>query len=355
MLARRWPVALRIAAVRRPGTRLRRRLPLAVCVLLAAAALTGQAPAQEPEPPDAASTESPVGQPCFGAAAVDPNRPCSNPGLALTVYPPPQQARALQKNQGCDHRESAAAGLLDICFFGASPREATRTVALLGDSHAAHWRNALDTVIAKHSWRAISIQRAGCPLTLARPDLPGKDRVDGCMNFNKAVQAWMAAHPEIDVVFTSQHRGTVTAPRGTSVNAARRDGYIKAWLGLLSHSVRQVVVIRDTPRISGATIGCVEQAISDRVAPGDACALKSSYALRSDPAVDAAKALNSPQVQVADLGTFFCRRRLCPPVSGGALVLRDVTHMTTTYSISLGPYLLQRVDKLMESWPALRR
>ncbi|WP_354702346.1 SGNH hydrolase domain-containing protein [Paraconexibacter sp. AEG42_29] len=347
--------------MRRPGPRHRRRLSALAGGVLAATALaiSGQAPAQEPAPapsfPAQGDPQSPLGQPCFGAAAVDPNKPCSNPGLALTVYPLPREARALQKTQGCDHRESAAAGLLDICFFGATPREATRTVALLGDSHAAHWRNALDTVLAKHTWRAISIQRAGCPLTLARPNLPSPDRISGCMNFNKAVQAWMAAHPEIDVVFTSQHRGTVIPRKGVSQNAARHKGYIKAWQGLLSNNVRQIVVIRDTPRISSTTIACVQGAIDARVPPGEACALKSSYALRSDPAVEAARIIDTPQVQVADLGTFFCRKRMCPPVSGGALILRDVTHMTTTYSTTLGPYLLQRVDKLMESWPALRR
>jgi hypothetical protein len=289
-------------------------------------------------------------QPCFGAAAVDPQHPCSNPNLAMTVYPPPAQARALQQNMGCDHRESAGNGLLDICFFGASPRNATRTVALLGDSHAAHWRNALDVVLAAHRWRAISVQRAGCPLTLGHPDLPSADRVSGCMDFNKAVQQWMAAHPEIDVVFTSQHRGSVVPPKGQLPGAARRAGYIKAWEKLLTHNVRQIVVIRDTPRIATTTIPCVEQAIADHQLAGSVCALKSSFALRSDPAVDAARQLGSPQVQVADLATFFCRRKLCPPVAGGALVLRDVTHMTTTYSTTLGPYLLQRVNQLMKSW-----
>jgi hypothetical protein len=291
-----------------------------------------------------------LGQPCFGAAAVDPQRPCSNPNLAMTVYPPPAQARALQQNMGCDHREAAGNGLLDICFFGASPRNATRTVALLGDSHAAHWRNALDVVLAAHRWRAISIQRAGCPLTLGHPDLPSADRVSGCMDFNKAVQQWMAAHPEIDVVFTSQHRGSVVPPKGQLPGAARRAGYIKAWQKLLAHNVRQIIVIRDTPRIATTTIPCVEQAIADHLQAGTECALKSSFALRSDPAVDAARQLGSPQVQVADLATFFCRKKLCPPVAGGALVLRDVTHMTTTYSTTLGPYLLQRVNQLMKSW-----
>lgn len=320
------------------------RLPVAVATTLAALTVAAAAPAQT----------APTNEPCFGAASVDPQHPCNNPDLALTVYPPPAQARALQQNQGCDHRESAAGGLLDVCFFGAAPRDATRVVALLGDSHAAHWRNALDFVLAAHGWRAVSMQRAGCPLTLARPDLPSEDRIKGCMDFNKAVQRWIAAHPEIDVVFTSQHRGGALPGPGESAGRARRNGYIRAWQRLLGGAIRQIVVIRDTPRISTQTIPCVQAAIDAHQNAGEVCALKQSYALRPDPAVDAAKEFDSPQVQVADLGTFFCRRRLCPPVSGGALVLRDVTHMTTTYSTTLGPYLVQRVDALMQSWPRIR-
>ncbi|MCW3039569.1 MAG: hypothetical protein JWM31_1474 [Solirubrobacterales bacterium] len=314
---------------------------------------TAPTPTPTPTPaPAPADPSSPTNQPCFGAASVDPNRPCDNPGLALSVYPAPANARAAQRSERCQYRESAAAGLLDVCFFGAPPENATRTVALLGDSHAAHWRSALDAVLAAHRWRAISIQRAGCPLTLAHPNLPGEDRQKGCMDWNRAVQAWMAAHPEIDVVFTSQHRGTVIPPEDQAPGVARRAGYVAAWLGLLGRNVRHIVVIRDTPRIAGTTLPCVEQAVAARRPPGPACALKSSFALRSDPAVDAAKEFASPQVQVADLATFFCRRRMCPPVTGGALVLRDVSHMTTAYSRTLGPYLLQRVDVLMRSWGA---
>lgn len=312
------------------------------------------APTTTPDPAASGDASTPVGQPCFGAAAVDPNKPCSNPGLALTVYPQPQNARDAQRTERCEYREAAAQGLLDVCYFGASVEDATRTVALLGDSHAAHWRAALDSVLKEHHWRAISIQRAGCPLTLAHPNLPGQDRQKGCMAWNRAVLEWMAAHPQIDVVFTSQHRGTVIPKRGQAPGVARRAGYIASWQSLLAHYVKHIVVIRDTPRITGTTIPCVESAIADHVAPGAACALKSSFALRSDPAVDAAKQLASPQVQVADLATFFCQKRMCSPVLGGALVLRDVSHMTTTYSRSLGPYLAARVDLLMQSWTAAR-
>jgi hypothetical protein len=39
------------------------------------------------------------------------------------------------------------------------------------------------------------------------------------------------------------------------------------------------------------------------------------------------------------------RQRL--PVVGGAVVLKDETHLTTTFAATLGPYLVRRVDRLL--------
>jgi hypothetical protein len=294
----------------------------------------------------------PVGQPCFGAAALDPLRPCHSTRLAGTVYPTPDTARAAQKVEGC--RRSFDRDLLRICFWGASAREATRTIAIIGDSHASHWRAAMQPVVAANRWRVISMSRAACPLTLARPDLPGLERKVGCMKWNREVQAYLEHHPSISAVFTGAHRGAVIPRPGESMRAAQRTGYAKAWLKLLAGGVRHIVVFRDTPRINGATLRCIDAAQAERTSPGTACALPRSYALRPDPMVEAAARLPA-KVQVADLSPYFCDAAVCWPVIGGALVLRDVSHMTTTYSASLGPYLKRAVDRLTRSWRDARR
>jgi hypothetical protein len=47
-------------------------------------------------------------------------------------------------------------------------------------------------------------------------------------------------------------------------------------------------------------------------------------------------------VRVADLTHYFCDTR-CYPVIGGALVHKDIDHITAVYSTTLGPYLLRQV------------
>ena len=64
-----------------------------------------------------------------------------------------------------------------------------------------------------------------------------------------------------------------------------------------------------------------------------------SRALRAEPAAIAAE--SEPRAVVVDLTRFFCDARRCLAVVGGALVHRDVSHMTTTFATTLGPYLLR--------------
>ncbi|WP_354702070.1 O-antigen acetylase [Paraconexibacter sp. AEG42_29] len=294
-----------------------------------------------------APVANPTGLRCFGAAAMDPARPCRNLRLAGTVFPTPQGAADAQRIEPC--RRTFVRDLLRICFWGVTARAATRTIAIVGDSHASHWRAAMQRVVEAKRWRVISISRAGCPLTAAYPNLPGLRRKVECRRWNREVVAYLKARPSITAVFTGAHLGSVIPARGLSMEATRRGGYARVWRRLLIGGVRHIVVFRDTPRISGRTLRCVEQAMSQGSSPGDGCALARDYALRPDPMVQAAPRLNGA-VQVADLSRFFCEREVCRPVIGGALVLRDVSHMTTTYSASLAPYLQAAVNDITRGW-----
>ena len=49
-------------------------------------------------------------------------------------------------------------------------------------------------------------------------------------------------------------------------------------------------------------------------------------------------------MKLVDLTRFMCDRRRCYPVVGGALVHRDVGHMTRTFATTLAPYLLAELS-----------
>jgi hypothetical protein len=103
--------------------------------------------------------------------------------------------------------------------------------------------------------------------------------------------------------------------------------------------VREIVVLRDTPKVLGDTDTCVQEAMSRHRRADLACAVRRRTALSQDSAAVAGASGREPRARVIDLTPFFCDGRRCYPVVGGALVFKDQNHMTETYAKSLTPYL----------------
>jgi hypothetical protein len=75
------------------------------------------------------------------------------------------------------------------------------------------------------------------------------------------------------------------------------------------------------------------------------CALPRQYVLPGDALADVAQALRSVRAKVVDLTPHFCDAASCYPVIGGALVQRDETHLTPTFSATLGPFVLRALGR----------
>jgi hypothetical protein len=226
-----------------------------------------------------------------------------------------------------------------VCAFGAPREEATRNVALLGDSHAVHWRAALGPVALGRGWHGSSLTRAGCPFSTVAPILR-RELVPECLRWRAAIPGWFADHPEIDTVFVSQHR-----VRTAGGLRAQERGYVRAWRSL-PRSVKRIVVIRDTPGSGPAVRACVNRAIARRARAGAECAQPRSIALHADPAAAAVRRYQPRRVSLIDMTRFFCGATTCPPVIGGILVHKDNTHITATYGATLAPYLSRRLERL---------
>ncbi len=281
---------------------------------------------------------------CFGAAARDAKRPCVNPTRSVTpavedvgnVGPPPCRLTG---------EEPAP-----ICTLGVAAGRATAHVALVGDSHARHWRAAVDAVARAQGWHGYSVTGPGCFFSAAVSLLPAGPR-EVCVAWYRAVQRWFRAHREIDTVFLSQKADTQVALRPGQTLLGVRAAGLRSALRALPRTVQHVIVIRDTPLPSESTFDCVTAALAAGQRPGPACSVPRALALAPDTAVGTVTQIHSPRYQVADMTDFFCDRSDCFPVVGGVLVYRDrLGHMTEAYSRTLGPLLLRRVRFLMASW-----
>jgi hypothetical protein len=294
----------------------------------------------------ACATAHAAGPRCFGAAARDPDRRCANPALTRSVTPTPDEA-VLEASAACAPVTSKVGPAR--CLFGTSADKARRTVALIGDSHAVHWRAALQHVFKVRRWRGVTLYRSQCPYTGARTNLAEPDR-SACEQFKRDTLAYLTAHPEIETIFVSGNTGAgVVVPDGQDRFEAKTAGYVAAYTGLPA-SVKHVIVLRDPPHNRPSTNACVARAVQARKALATACQVPIATALAPDPAVEAAKRLNVPRVQTIDLTPFMCDARHCFPVIGGALVHKDVGHLSTTFSRSLGPYVLRELKLRMAEW-----
>ncbi|MGH2899100.1 MAG: acyltransferase family protein, partial [Solirubrobacteraceae bacterium] len=284
--------------------------------------------------------------PCFGAAARDPEHPCENPDLRTKVVPLPVAARA-EENAPCPNFRKEAG--VSVCDFGAPAQDAVKTIALLGDSHASHWRAPLDTVARERGWRGLSVTRTSCVFSTATKLTPEPTRTQ-CVDWVRSVPRFFRRHPEIDTVFVAAITGgRVNVPKGRTASEAKRNGVRHAW-DTLPDTVRHIIVIRDSPKIFRSTVDCVDRAIAAGRRAGPACATPRERSVEQDPAVIAARKAHVPRLQVIDLTKVICGELRCYPVIGGALVFKDLHHFTIVFAKTLARPLGRKLDALVQEW-----
>lgn len=273
-----------------------------------------------------------AGPPCSGAAA---RTGCVRASPDRSVTPTPAQATRMP-NAPC---RPLAFDVPHVCAFGAQRDRSIRSIALIGDSHAVHWRAALGPIATLRGWHGSSLTRAACPYSATQPVLPARLLGD-CLRWRREIPRWLRAHPEVDTVFVSAHR--VRAAGGLP---AQVRGYVRAWRALPA-SVTRVVVIRDTPTAGEAVRACVNRAIAAGAPAGRACAVPRRLALHADPEAAAARRVRSRRIALVDMTRWFCDARVCYPVIGGILVHKDTSHVTATYGRTLAPFLAAKLAEL---------
>jgi hypothetical protein len=270
---------------------------------------------------------------CFGAAARTPGRRCLSRRLRRMVFPSPSRA-IVTPDLPCRLIERRAWAVVQPCEFGdrSGPAEPAR-VALIGDSHAEHFRATVDVVAAARGWRAVSMTFPGCAFSTEVYDAPG--HVDGpktgrCRRHTREAISWLRAHPDVHTLFTSASAG-----RGFGA------GGFAAAFAQVPATVKRIVVLRDIPRVRLSTDECVLRVMRRRARAARACAVPRAAAILGDPAAAAARSMGG-RARVVDLTRLFCDRARCFPVIGGAYVYRDDNHLNPVFATTLGPFVLRR-------------
>ena len=277
---------------------------------------------------------------CFGAAARASRRRCPNPSLRLAAYPRPADA-AIWPTSPCTPLARSDAAF-NPCAFGVADEQSRAAIALVGDSHAAHWRAALEVVAQARRWRGISITRPGCPFSTQIPASPALGPAS-CVAQHTATIAWLQTNPGIHTIFVSDWAEPPSGPQGGIGGYGGNASAYGAMLDRLPASVRHVYVLRDVPATTLRASVCVEGLLRRRRPIGTACASPRSAVVTPDPGA-AAAAARAPRARVLDLTRFFCSASRCFPVVGGVYVHKDDNHMNAVFATTLGPYLLRALD-----------
>ncbi|KUI24303.1 acyltransferase [Mycobacterium sp. IS-1742] len=207
-------------------------------------------------------------------------------------------------------------------------------VALVGDSHAAMWQPALETVAEQHHWRLDTMSKVTCPLMELPITSPYLGRTfSECEQWRGDVLARLEAErPQLIVVDMSRRYGGDFG--FVSYDPAWVDG-----LGRLVSRLRAtgaaVLVLGPAPDPLSTVPSCVSDHMDDVVA----CSPARPAALNAGGIAAEAAAVQAAGGGYADLGDLFCTAVRCPVIVGNTLVYRDDNHITGEYARWLAPVI----------------
>ena len=272
------------------------------------------------------------GGPCFGAPAMENRAKCPEALTALPVAAITKADAPWAPTPGCRGTGSDPSVL--TCYWGTG--KPSRVVALVGDSHAEHWRGALHRIAKAKNWQIVEMFAGGCPATYARSVIFERRARNGdvCPNWTTKAMARLKALAPDDIITTAYVQQNVFEPADSGP-----DGFARVWQEWLGFT--RVTVLRDIPT-SGNRNG--PQCLAVNVGKPQACSNPRSRVLIDDDMMRAARPMRR-EVNLVDLSDYFCDASRCYAVVGGASVYYDYDHMSMQFSASLASALLQRMPK----------
>lgn len=234
------------------------------------------------------------------------------------------------------------------CMSG-NPDSAT-TVALIGDSHAAMWKPALQSAIDQRNWRMTLWAKTSCPIV----DLPLTPHFNGmseelqrCAQWRDGIKARLRENPP-ELVMIAAARGYDSdgiavwgKPGFNAFNAGWVDG-LSALVRELRSNGSQVLVMGPEPWLTAITPNCLSTHLEDMQACG------TTWPAKHDAGVE----FESSQVRAsgghyANTKDLLCSDGRCPPVVGNAMVFYDASHLSRAYSLALGPVVGALIDRAL--------
>jgi hypothetical protein len=280
---------------------------------------------------------------CFGAAAMLPANDCPQPFAR-----PPHLDLSLAASDGpddpCLQRGDPSAP--SFCVIGRSPA-ATRTIAVVGNSHAWRLLTALGLYGRQNGWQVLGATRINC-LGLI-PRATGPDGASpNCLRWSAAVQQRLLATPHLDAVVFPSYRYAADFLAGRDATRAdtrtTQEAVLRTWTAFVRHGTR-VIVTGDVP---GMRPDADPECLARSRERYDPCATPRTGEGAGN--LPAALARAHPDLaSFLPLTQYFCDATKCHALIGGVVVYFDSHHLTTTYAQSLADDLGDRIAAVLGS------
>jgi len=213
------------------------------------------------------------------------------------------------------------------CIYG--NKTSTKTVVLWGDSSAGNWIPALDGAFTTLGYKLAVFTFPGCPVAFVTATKSGtfaSSKYAACNTFHAKLPAAVRALKPYAIMGVS---GAATLTNTTAIQNQWITGMTNAFTALTAGqpAVRRFVIgtspvlPTDVPKCLALHSSAMQVCSSNTVTSGYTLKLA-----RDASVAAAAKATLIPT------STWFCQKKICPPVMGSTLIYVDVIHLTIEFS-----------------------
>ncbi|UVF79663.1 acyltransferase family protein [Gordonia mangrovi] len=264
-------------------------------------------------------------------------------GAAVPKVDPQPSPEVVDKDWPITSYDSVISGWKDpsihVGMYG--DPDATRTVALVGGSHAEYWITALDAIGKQRGFKVTTYLKVGCALTTSHVFIWFGQKYYQCNDWSRRVMDRLATDKP-DVVFTNSTRPVEgKGARGDFVPQDYKDIFAE-----FRDRGQRVVAVRDNPWAHGKLTP--PECLAEGKKP-EVCGVDRDRALApTDPA--SAIAADYPNMNFLDYTDAMCDPTYCPAVVGNILLWHDYHHLSATFVRSLIPAVDADLGPALQWW-----
>lgn len=230
------------------------------------------------------------------------------------------------------------------CDFG---EEDAPRVAIIGDSHATRWVEAIRDVASDAGWATSTLLISGCPAfvdALVSTAWGYPETAENCRTLSMDAVGQVESDPSIDVVLLTNRTRLYVSPEGDPAGLAAGD--VAATIERLERAGKTVVVLEDAPEMNsippqggGSAADCLS-----RASAREDCTLPRSEADFDDPLATAAAQTGVHSISLDD---SFCDAERCYARIGGLVVYSDDNHVTRSFAASARAALRAQLEPVL--------